>query len=45
MKINRKVHKNQIRIFIKTNGILHTLRCTVKQIKTELQCTFFDVEF
>lgn len=45
MKIKRKVHKSKIRAFIKTNGILHTLRCTVNQIKTELQRTFFDVEF
>lgn len=45
MSIKRKMHKSRIRTFIKTNGILHTSRCTVIQIETELQCIVSNVEF
>ena len=35
MKIKRKIHKDKIRT-LKNDSILHTSRCTVNQIKTEL---------
>ena len=41
MKIKRKKHRYRIKKIIKAKGILHTLRCTVIQFKTELQYTFF----
>lgn len=40
MKIKRKIHEVRIRMYIKSSDILYTLRCTVNQIETELQCTF-----
>ena len=45
MKIKRKINKGKIKTFIKNSGILHTSKCTVNQIKTEIQYTFFNVEF
>ena len=45
MKIKSKIYKNRLRTLIKIKGMLHTSRCTVNQIKTELQHTFFNVEF
>jgi len=42
MRIKRKIHKDWIKMLNKINGILHTLRCTARKIKTSLWHTFFD---
>lgn len=39
------IYKNRMRKLSKTNGILHISRCIVNRFKTELQYTFFNVEF
>lgn len=38
-----KIYKVRIKIFIKTNGILHTSRCTARKEKTSLRHTFLIV--
>lgn len=45
MRIKRKTHKKRIRIFIKINSILHTLRCIEMKIKTSMRYTFFMSNF
>ena len=45
MKIKFIIHISKIKIFIKINSILHTSKCTVNQIKPEIQYTFLMSNF